>query len=528
MTCSFIKFYMFLFQLSNNRERCLEMLTNESPNYLFGPEVYSNSHTNELQSTLCDLNIGEQRARSDSSGSNMSNASSSSSSSRPQLGMVNRPGYRGPITTFENHPSTAPVVSTDISMFMENLSMVPNASTSEIPRINCDNGSGNVTGVHGYVNRTDNHSCGAPHPSGNLSASMSPGALRPIAVQHIKTHNESRDSPTPSQQSYTYEIKIHPQNPSWMFQPTPQNMISYPSSEEAVAPHNFHPSNQHQQYIPAPATSPYKSPGEEKPSFGAYAQGPFGHQQSSQATIFITNTAAASGSQTYTMPRTLMPTGQAQYNPGSLTDIRLSPNTPVNRSISQNSQQSPQGMTGNVVFEIKPPPRVGGVVQSHIQFFDKMIQSNSGQSGGVGQHPPHYGGHVSPQNENPVPGPTPRHPERPTVINFHGFTSRQDDGFLKFPSVMPNKCDVPEHQHGLVQKSHSVESPSEPVCFRTDRHIPSSQSFVSPASSHSSLSSGSSAQQTNERQRSGSVDDPAYLQGNMEFFLYIQLSSDES
>ena len=495
------------------------MLTNESPKYLFGgpnPNYYPNSTFHELPNAVGEL--GEQRPRSDSSGSNMSNASSSSSTSRPQLGHVNRPGFRGPITAFEQHPVTAPVVANDISHFMDSM----NHGNNDIPHINCSNNSGN-TGMNPFSNRSVSYSGYGPCLSGNTSGSASP-ALRPIEVQHIQTEN--RESPTPNQQSYTYRIQIHPNNgdtgvPShgWMYHPVSmqQQNVIFPSTSQDILPNS-----QHQQYIHAGATSPYQSPGEDQPGYANYAQGVYGPPHASQTTIFLTNPTAPNASQQFsTIPRTLQSSPlQPHYNPGSLTDLRLSPNPNVNwnNNSPQTSQVSPQANPRPVVFEI--PQRSGGV-QSQIQYFDSIARTTNSQGGGGQQTPQStFIGHMSPQTENPVPDPLKRNfqPERPSVINIHGAIGNQDSEFLKFP-LMQNVCQVPAHQLGPnVQKSHSVDSPESVFAPEKDyqRHIPSASQppFMSPASSPSSLSSGSSAQQTNnERQRSGSVDDPAYMQG---------------
>ncbi|WAR08443.1 TAB3-like protein [Mya arenaria] len=192
----------------NNRERCIEMLTNESPRYLFGTPTNQHCRLNEH---LTELNLeAEPRARSDSSSSNMSNASSGSTPLRPPLTSsqgvsYNVPGFRGPITAIE-HPSTAPVMRNEINQFMNQLqSHEHHASSGDIPNINCNNSSGSSTsGYSGYRTNYGQHST-------NSSACSSPAMLRPIEVQHVQTSGgDNRESPTQAQGPITYRFQINP------------------------------------------------------------------------------------------------------------------------------------------------------------------------------------------------------------------------------------------------------------------------------------------------------------------------------
>lgn len=528
----------YMTQFGNDRERCMEMLTNESPKYLFGNQ---NCH---MSDRLSELNLGEPRPRSDSSGSNMSNASSSSASSRPPYNtshsLMNVPGYRGPIIgTDDNHPSTAPILPNEIDQFMDMYRT--DQSSSEIPNINCNN----VQSVHPYGNRTVQYGTSyGQNPSGNpINVSSSQQSLRQIEVQHIQTN---RDPSGPPQPNY-FQIRIAP-NPSghmtrnsqsqpvtpnrgWVQHPVhynnPYHNVTYQTNQNTAFSSDLRtlPISQQQFNVnhASAVTSPYKSPVEEQRSFGGFEPQQYESQHSSQATIYLQNPASAMNSQVNTtrVERPMLsPGGQVNTNIHSpYTDPGLSPNIVRNTSVNS-SQASPVGISGPVLVEIIQNPQRGLGVQSHIEYFNKIAGTpNSSQSGMSPQTSKKnvMPGHMTQSNENPLPESQQtflnRHytPDRPTVINIQGTgTSRDDGGFLQFPP-MPNECRVPGHPHGPIQKSASVDSNSVFVSDMEYRHIPA-QPFMSPASSHSSLSSESSAA-VRERPRSGSLqDDPAYLQ----------------
>lgn len=502
------------------------MLTNESPKYLFG------NQTCQVSDRLSDMNIGEPRPRSDSSGSNMSNASSSSASSRPPYHSIhslqNVPGYRGPIIGNDDcHPSTAPIRPNELNQFMDLYRNEQNPN--EIPNI------------PSYVgNRIVNYDVNSGYnSSGNASASSSQTVLRPIEVQHIQT---SRETSAAGQQPNYFEIRFTPShgaasshvthvtqsqpvtpNQGWrqhpVFSNNPYQNVSYPNNQHQAFPSDLRslPISQHpyRENSSSTASSPYRSPDDEHVSFGAYGQ-QHEPQHSSQATIFLQNPLG--NSQTFSRyERPMHSPGQYTTNIPPSNEHGLSPNVFRSTAVSS-SQPSPKGITGPVLVEIKTPQRGGGV-QSHIQYFNKIAGTpNSNHSGASPQTMQNViFGRVTPPNENMSQDShhayVSRHytPERPTVINIQGIgTSRDDGGFLKFPP-MPNECRVPGHPPGMIQKSPSVDSNS---VFSSDleyRRVPM-QPFMSPASSHSSLSSESSA--ARERPRSGSLqDDPEYLKG---------------
>ncbi|XP_053396304.1 mitogen-activated protein kinase kinase kinase 7-interacting protein 3 homolog [Mercenaria mercenaria] len=529
----------YMTQFGNDRERCIEMLTNESPKYLFGNQ---NCQVNDR---LSELNLGEPRPRSDSSSSNMSNASSSSASSRPPFNsshsLMNVPGYRGPIIgTDDNHPPTAPILPNEINQFMDMYRGDQN--TAEIPNISCNN----VQSVQPYGNRTFQYGGGyGQNPSGNpVSLSSSQQNLRQIEVQHIQT---SREPSVVNQQPNYFQIRIasnhsglgghvtqnnpsQPMTPNrgWVQHPVhynnPYHKVAYTANQNTAfsSDHRSSPISQYNVNHNSAVTSPYRSPVEEQRTFGGYGQQQYESQHSSQAMIYLQNPTASPNTQMNTVPLVerpiLSPGGQNNVNVhGSYNDPCSSPNIVRNPSMND-CQPSPQNMSGPVLVEIKTPQRGLGV-QSRVQFFNKIAGTSNSNPGGVSPQTVQKNvmlGQYSQSNENPLPESQQhyvnRHytPERPTVINFQGSgTSRDDGGFLQFPP-MPPECRVPGHPHGPIQKSASVDSNSVFVSDMEYRNIPT-QPFMSPASSPSSLSSESSA--ARERPRSGSLqDDPAYLQ----------------
>lgn len=524
----------------NDRDRCLEKLSSESPNYLFGNSQNGPGH--DMLSGFGEMTINNCRPRSDSSSSSMSNTSSGSVSSRPPYStshsLMNVPGYRGPINLpADDQPLTAPVRPNDIVQFLDLVS--GDRSAQYIPSINCNNN------VNSNSNRTKPMSFGVSygHNSSGTSSQNLPGhsqpGLRPIEVQHVKTSDHS-SSPVP--QRYTYQIQIDPRldpgsGASQVFQPNAmsggwthhpiqafktssyQNMTNNPNVAYDLQPL---PTSQQQQYNYYP--SGMSTPDQEQRSFGAMnygSQSPYGGQHSTQATIYLHN-PVGNVSHYNTTPRidrtihSHSPMGGASnFNVhSSASDSRLSPN--FMRSTSQSHQPStPQHR--NVVVEIKQRDPSGLGVQSQIQYFNNIAGGQSNSSGG-GQHSAAQMssviGHASPALGADSSGSAQyeRTSTRPTVINLQGpGASQEEGGYLKFPP-MPNLCRVPGHGHGPVSSVDMGFKYGECRSELDMRPTPM-MPYVSPASSHSSLSSESSAVREPERPRSGSLaDDPEYTQ----------------
>ena len=534
----------------------METLANESPKYLFGGVQGTRNCHDFTLSRQNDINF-EPRPRSDSSGSNKSNTSScsassvnagASASSRPpynssqSLMMV--PGYRGPIIATEDAalPNTAPVLPSDINQFMHGLDA---QHAQNIPNINCNTSAGSNSRqyVEGY---TSGYNFGGTYTH-NLSGNSPPTppqkpVLRPIEVQHIQT--SSKDP----KEVHTYQIQINPSQrtgylptnnqaePGWTQHPVQYNHnyqnVNFPTNTAfPQAPRSLpvvqSNSNSNQSYV---------SPNEERnygSTFGQQNQFSAGTQHLSQAHIYLQNPNASNQQLGYrrdpTMHSPVLGGGHYESNTGAVSDYRMSPNFPRSPSspgqlqIGSNTAQSPQQQYGRPLFvEIKASGPDG--IASQIQYFNKMSGSGSNLmnpgsvigSQTMGPVLSSNSGNSSTQNFVPCNPPHSAYvdrlytPERPTVINLHGTnTTSQGEGFMQFPPI-PNYCRVPAHQH---QPARSASMESEPVLgseleVRHVRQLP----LVSPASSHSSLSSDTSAREL-QRPRSGSIEDPEYMQG---------------
>ena len=538
------------FQCGNDKTKCMETLANESPKYLFGVQNPRNCHEFTV-SRQNDFNF-EPRPRSDSSGSNKSNTSSCSASSananvsassRPpynasqSLMMV--PGYRGPIITGEDIglPNTAPVLPSDINQFMHGFDP---QHAQNIPSISCNNNGNNARNFEVF----GGHNYGGTQGNSPPTPPQKP-VLRPIEVQHIQT---SKD-PQEGQASYQIRINAGAQGNSYV---PPGNQV-----ENRVWTH--HPVQYNNNYqnvsfpnnsafppqVPRslPVTQPglgsnhsYISPTDDRNYGGIYGQNHYGTgtQHLSQAHIYLQNPTASNQYPGNRLDRTLhspvMGGGHFDSNTGALTDYRMSPNnlrspnSPGQQQFS--TAQSPQQPFSRPLYvEIKTSGPDG--VASQIQYFNKMsgtgtlvnpasAVNNQTMGSVMGSNM----GNSSTQNFVPCNPPHSSYvdrlysPERPSVINLSGTNSSQGENFMQFPP-MPNVCRVPTHQHGPV-RSASTESGEAVLGTELDVRRVRQMPLVSPASSHSSLSSDMSAREL-QRPRSGSLEDPEYTQGKRIF-----------
>ena len=539
----------------------METLANESPKFLFGVQNARNCHEFTV-SRQNDFNF-EPRPRSDSSGSNKSNTSScsassanasASASSRPpynssqSLMMV--PGYRGPIISGEDIvlPNTAPALSSDINQFMHGFDA---QHAQNIPSISCNNNSSNTRNVDGL----GGYNYGGTYMS-NLSGNSPPTppqkpVLRPIEVQHIQT---SKDP----QEVHTYQIRINTASGQGNSYVTPGNQAeSRGWTHHPVQYNNSNyqnvsfPNNTAFPQIPRslPVTQPglgtnqsYISPSDDRSYGGPYGQNQFGTgtQHLSQAHIYLQNPNASNQYPGNRLDRTLhspvLGGGHFDSNTGAMSDYRMSPNnlrSPNSQGQQQiSTAQSPQQQFSRPLFvEIKTSGPEG--VGSQIQYFNEMSGTGSNvnpasvSSRTMGSVMGSNLGNSSTQNFVPCNPPHSSYvdrlysPERPSVINLHGTNTSQGENFMQFPP-MPNICRVPTHQHGPV-RSASTESESVLGSELDVRHV-RQMPLVSPASSHSSLSSDMSAREL-QRPRSGSIEDPEYTQGKQKIFFYTPQNS---
>ena len=458
------------------------------------------------------------------------------------------PGYRGPIIATEDValPNTAPVLPSDINQFMHGLDA---QLAQNIPNINCNNSAGSNSRQFGE-GYASGYNFGGNYTQ-NLSGNSPPTPpqkpfLRPIEVQHIQT------SVKEPKEVHTYQIHINPSQrtgymttknnqpePGWTRHPVQYNHnyqnVNFPTntafphaprSLPVVQQSNL---NSNQSYI---------SPNEERNygnTFGQQNQFSTGTQHLSQAHIYLQNPNASNQQLGYRRDPTMhSPVGHYESNTGAMNDYRMSPNfmrspsSPGQPQIGSNTSQSPQQHLSRPLFvEIKSSGPEG--IASQIQYFNKMSGPgsnlmNPGSVVGSASVLSSNSGGNSTQNFVPCNPPHSSYvdrlytPERPTVINLHGTNTTSQgggpggEGFMQFPP-MPNYCRVPAHQHPQPP-ARSASTESEPVLgseleVRHMRQLP----LVSPASSHSSLSSSDTSARELQRPRSGSVEDPEYMQG---------------
>lgn len=445
------------------------------------------------------------------------------------------PGYRGPIIAVDEMglPSTAPVLSSDINQFMHDFDA---QRAQNIPSISCNNSGSNSRNLEGLSGKNYG---GTYNP--NLSGNSPPTppqkpVLRPIEVQHIQTSTEPKEV-------HTYQIRINPgtsymtannqsETRGWTQHPIQYNHnyqnVTFPSN--TAFPHVPHSLPVSQQNLNT--NQSYISPSEDRHYGSSFGQNQFstGPQHLSQAHIYLQTPNASNQQQPgnrldRTMHSPVISGGHYDSSAAAVGDYRMSPNF----LRSPSSPGHPQIGTGPgpqqqlvrpFVVEIKTCGPDG--VASQIQYFNKLSDNSSSKmnpAGGVGNQT--VGSVVGSNSDNTstsmfVPCNPPHSsyidrmysPERPSVINLPGTNTSQGEGFLQFPH-MPNYCRVPAHQHGAVR---SMSAENEPVLgseldIRHVRQMP----LVSPASSHSSLSSDMSAREP-QRPRSGSVEDPEYTE----------------
>ena len=498
----------------------METLAQESPKYLYGNP---GSSVNDPLWHLGDSAV-EPRPRSDSSSSNMSNASSGSASSRPAFhtshSFSNVPGYRGPITVSdEGSPTSAPVRPSDLNQFITR----HGGTQTTIPHINCNNNF--RIGVEGH--KVNPGSCIGHLPSGNSPTQPAKPGLRPIEVQHVQSHADQAENPS-QPQIYVHQIRIDRGQGSAV--PTAGNQVttdrsgwSYHQINLYKPCHNTHFQNNPQNSAFSPdlqlpvtrfenmnltpsVSSLYKSPTEDYDQ--AYGAPKYNH--SSQTHIYL-NPVVSTNPQTSlkspNMERTIHPAlpSSLPVTNSAVSDHRVFQSFARQRSDKTHDLSNSQSPLGRKPIVVEISARREGGVQSQIQFFNEIADSNSS-----GHSVLTHGSVIDPSgqsSDNISAG-----EQGKTVINIKGVSpSHEEGGFLKFPP-MPNVCVVPEHSPG---PGHSSSSDSESV-FHTERDY-RPRPFLSPSSSHSSVSSESSTVLVPSRQQSrpGLNGDPEeYTQGS--------------
>lgn len=536
-----------MFQHNNDRDKCIEVLSSESPKFLFGGNM--DTVTSHMQT----FNIGhaETRQRSDSGSSGVSSTSNCSASSVSSWPPVNtNTGGMSFTSHSEARPQTAPVEPRDLNPFF-----VSGRNTGNIPNIHCDAYNlGNSPHVSNYP------------AAGNvpLSGNNPTKGLRQIQVFHVQTPEGSRTpqgqiSPSVNQQGqYVYKIQVsprpggysgHDQYPSQQqVSPQLQHQHSYPapSSWRSNSPVNYntgsynigpHGNYINQSYGNDPGmfsldrysggmrhtqqdTSPQGhsntisfqnqySP--TQPNYPTTQQNQFNRpNHSSQATIYIRNTTSAAKLDT----------------PGDRTPIYSPGNQgfPINMHMSQSEPFLSQQSNSYLNPQVTSPGNPNATSQQPSQNFNKPLFVKLESYGPDKYVPSEPQGASSSSNIFPSSsiGGAVNPPSNSYVTKLQsagGGPSQGDNGqvFIHYPQV-PNTCRVPGHPP-VPSRTPSIENEHKSKIIGNPeiepRHL-SHATFpplVSPASSHSSLSSESSQREV-QRRRSGSLqEEAAYTQG---------------
>ncbi|KAJ8315204.1 hypothetical protein KUTeg_007354, partial [Tegillarca granosa] len=524
---------------NNDREKCIEILSSESPKFLFGGNM--DTVTSHMQT----FNIGhaETRQRSDSGSSGVSSTSNCSASSVSSWPPTNtNTGGMSFTSHSEARPQTAPVEPRDLNPFF-----LGGRNTGNIPNIHCDAYN------PGSSPHVSNYQAGNVPLSGNNPTK----GLRQIHVVHVQTPEVGRTppgqiSPCVNQQGqYVYKIQVsprpsgyssHDQYPSQQqVSPQLQQQHSYPASSSwrSNSPYNIGPhgnyinhsyGNDHgmfslDRYSGMRHTQQETSPqghcntisfqNQYSPTQPNYPttqqqQNPFSRpNKSSQATIYIRNTTSAAKLDT----------------PGDRTPIYSPGNQgfPINMHMSQSepflSQQSNSFMN-QVTSSGNPNATSQQPSQNYSKPLFVKLESygpdnkfeSQGASSSSNMFPSSLGGAVNPPSNSYVT----------KLQSAGGGPSQGDNGqvFIHYPPV-PSTCRVPGHPP-VPSRTPSIENEHKSKIGNPEiepRHL-SHATFpplVSPASSHSSLSSESSQREV-QRRRSGSLqEEAAYTQALLTF-----------
>ncbi|KAL3882605.1 hypothetical protein ACJMK2_028930 [Sinanodonta woodiana] len=551
-----VKTYMT--QLRNDRDKCIEGLSNESPKYLFGTTPIS---SDQLGNRFQDMSVQscESRPRSDSSSSNRSNASScsatsskASNSSWPPYNPshVNQ-GHRGVSSQSDTETPSTPVIISDLNQFSGSQMLRP------IPNIDCITAGaydGGRSGL-GYGCHQGGSTISAVISSSPKQQPQPP--LRQIKVQHIQTEDSTRG---------TGNIPPKPAtNPSIHFSTENEKLNYFDTTVGSYVPFQYpyalHSSNS------APGLSTLSGSNYNtnySPEGPVHSQGLTDYevpQHHSQATIYIKSPTASSshgvGGRSLYPSSSAVQQQQQQQGPLSMhiyygesgVPHNQSSNYPPRPSKSQEQPQSPKNYHTPLFVSIEStgpegssksfqllregPPSEG--ISKHIQFFNELAVGNTtiGRGGRTGVNYVGDSGKGRPLasnslSYNPSPPPQPSYvgrqntSERPKVMTIHNasvINSSQGEAgssqvYYHYPPL-ENVCRVPGHPPEYHVKSVDSESGCVGAIgytSETDRQKVVHRLYNSPIPSQRSAGSESS-QKEPQRPRSGSLqDDPAYTQ----------------
>ncbi|KAK3578089.1 hypothetical protein CHS0354_006747 [Potamilus streckersoni] len=545
-----VKTYMT--QLRNDREKCIEGLTNESPKYLFGTTPIS---SDQLGNRFQDMSVhSESRPRSDSSSSSRSNASSCSASSSKASNSSWPPynpshmnqGPRGISSQSDTETPSTPVIISDLNQFSGSQMSRP------IPNIDCITAGaydGGRSGL-GYGGYQGGSTISTVNSSSPKQQPQPQPQLRQIKVHHIQTEDPTRGTGKPAT------------NPSIHFSTENERLHYFDSTVGSSVPFQypnaFHSSNSASGLSTGSYYNTKNSPEGPVHSQGLELTDYQVPQHHSQATIYIKSQTASSpyGG----VGRSLYPSSSAaqqqHQGPLSMHIVYSEPGLPHNpisnypprSSKSQEQPQSPKNYHKPLFVSIESTGPEGSSksyqllregpasegISKHIQFFNELAVGNtSGSIGRGGRTGVNYAGDSgkgrplasNSLSYNPSPPPQPSYvgrlntSERPTVMTIHNanvINSSQGEAgssqvYYHYPPL-ENVCRVPGHPPVTLVKSGSVDSESGCVgavgYTSEDRQNVIHRLYNSPVPNH-----GTAESSQPQRPRSGSLqDDPAYTQ----------------
>ena len=387
-------------------------------------------------------------------------------------------------------PHTAPVLARDLNPFVNETS-----SAQQIPNINCHSG-------------VENSGAGSPKSTGSPSEGR-----RAVKVLHVPSSSKPSGVGQTQAGSYTYKIQIEDGGgvctvlPSQASHPPPRlRFVSHPGevSSDVVS--------SSQTSVSTPHVSTSNQP-----------------THSTQKTFFInrnnSNTGQASPDRMNTNTNQYTSFNSDQHlNVQHQGFVASGHTSPVPGYSGVNQSGCPQGFQRPLFVELTSSGPEGAQTQLH------YFPTSHDRSPNVNTYSNRYGGSNVPSNTPSSHYQTGASFHIPPNQNVGAGHHAQSSAYV-YPHY-PTQVTPTISHHGVpVQGGHMIGMESEQgnIVMQTSPEGITyySPGIVSPASSHSSLSSESSSRDsTNQRPRSGSMqDETAYIQGE-NLFTQVECSPD--
>ncbi|XP_041352227.1 TGF-beta-activated kinase 1 and MAP3K7-binding protein 3-like isoform X2 [Gigantopelta aegis] len=472
----------------NNREKCMKALQQDSSKYLYGRSSPPGRLTNDVHRQVEGLTISKPSQQSTVQHHVIKeNRDAVTSVSWPPLGSECDPnnGLK-PMASVggQQVPHTAPVLPRDLNPFVNESS-----SAKQIPNINCHSG-------------VENSGAGSPQSTGSPSEGR-----RAVKVLHMPSTSKSSGVGQTQPGSYMYKIQIEDGGGVCTVLPSQPSQISSPKWPRSIS----------NEYLLERVPTPQSCVPVPHVSVSSNQQ----QTHSTQKTFFIgrnnSNTGQVSPDRTSTNTNQLTSYNSDQHLNVQQQGFVASGHTSPVPGYSGAPQSGPQGFHRPLFVELTSSGPEGA--QTQLRYFptahdrspnvntfsgSPLLNSNRYGGSGVPSNPPsaHYQTGASfqlPPNQNVVAG-------------HHIQSSQSAYVYPHYPSQVTSNIS----HHGVPVLGGHVESEQGNIVMQTS---PEGMAFyspgpISPASSHSSLSSESSNRDgTNQRPRSGSMqEETAYIQ----------------